>query len=152
MDNREKAQIRILTAICMVLYLLLLFYVCFFSEAYRAEGAADYRYNLVPFREIIRFYSNIDSLGFRAVFDNLLGNVIAFIPFGFFYPIIIKRHSSFWRTFFGALCLSLIIETIQFLTKVGAFDVDDLILNTFGGVLGYLLFKLVNRIRRSHLG
>ena len=152
MDNREKKQIRILTAVFMVLYLVLLAYVCFFSESYRPEGDAGYRYNLIPFREIIRYYSNVEALGLRAVFANLLGNVIAFIPFGFFYPIIIKRHKSFWRTFFGALLLSLCIETIQFVTKVGAFDVDDLILNTFGGIMGYIIFRIVNRIRRKHLG
>ncbi len=153
MDQKKKKEIRILTAIFMILYLLLLFYVCFFSEKYgRAAEGGEYRYNLEPFREIIRYYTNLETLGFGAVFSNLLGNVIAFIPFGFFLPILRRIHKSFFATLFYTFLLSLLIETVQLVTKVGAFDVDDLILNTLGGVVGYILFQIVNRIRRNRLG
>ena len=49
--------------------------------------------------------------------------------------------------FLAAFLLSLTIEITQLLTRVGSFDVDDLILNTAGGIAGYLLFYIMNKIR-----
>ena len=48
--------------------------------------------------------------------------------------------------------LSLVVETIQLITKVGCFDVDDLILNTLGAALGYLAFAVCNYLRRKRYG
>ena len=48
--------------------------------------------------------------------------------------------------------MSLFIESVQLLTRVGSFDVDDLILNTLGGILGYVLFYILNKIRRMFDG
>lgn len=47
---------------------------------------------------------------------------------------------------------SLLVETIQLVSKVGSFDVDDLMLNTLGGILGYVIFSLCNYIRRKVYG
>ncbi len=55
-------------------------------------------------------------------------------------------------TLFYSFGLSLCVETFQILTRVGSFDVDDLLLNTLGGVLGYILFSICNVIRRRHYG
>jgi len=46
--------------------------------------------------------------------------------------------------------LSLLVESIQLVFKVGSFDVDDMLLNTFGGVIGYIVFAICNMIRRWH--
>ena len=46
--------------------------------------------------------------------------------------------------------LSLCVEIIQLFTRVGSFDVDDILLNTIGGVLGYIIFLICNGIRRKH--
>ena len=45
--------------------------------------------------------------------------------------------------------MSLTVECIQLAARVGSFDVDDIILNTLGVILGYLMFRLLNRIRRT---
>ena len=73
-----------------VVYVLLLLYFLFFSEAYGrvAEAEREYRYNLVPFVEIRRFWVYRDQLGLFALFTNILGNVIGFIPYGFILPVI----------------------------------------------------------------
>ncbi len=55
-------------------------------------------------------------------------------------------------TFFYSFGLSMCVEIFQILTKVGSFDVDDLLLNTMGGILGYILFSICNWIRRKHYG
>ena len=83
----------------------------------------------------------------EAVFLNLGGNVIGFIPFGFILPIISRRGRRWYNTFMLAFGLSLGIETTQLIFKVGSFDVDDLLLNTIGGILGYIAYRLVQRFR-----
>ena len=137
-----------------VLYILLLIYFLFFSEEYGriAMEERDYRYNLIPFVEIRRFWVYRKQLGFLAVFTNLFGNVAGFLPFGFMLPVITgKMRSGFLITLAG-FGLSLTVEVIQLITKVGCFDVDDLILNTAGAALGYLLFFICDHLRRKIYG
>ena len=132
-----------------VLYVLLLIYFLFFSEGYVrvAEVQQAYRYNLVPFVEIRRFWIYRKQLGTFAVFSNIFGNVIGFLPFGFILPVIFRRMNSGFLICISGFLLSLTVEVIQLITKVGCFDVDDMILNTLGAVFGYVLFRICNHIR-----
>ena len=91
----------------------------------------------------------ITELGAFATFTNLFGNIVIFLPFGFFMPMA-SKYRSFWATAVNSLALSLLVETFQLLTKVGCFDVDDLVLNTLGGILGYITFMICNTIRRRY--
>lgn len=137
------------TFVFLILYLAVLAYVCFWSEDYgRTEMQNTYHYNLVPFKEIMRFYTYRELVGFKAFLLNLFGNVLAFIPFGIMVPIVSEKNRKFWRVFLMTFLLSLFIECIQLIFKVGSFDVDDLILNTCGGAIGYPLFWIMNTVRR----
>ena len=78
------------------------------------------------------------------------GNVIIFMPFGFFLPMA-SKYRSFFAAVFYSFTLSLCVETFQLLTKVGSFDVDDLLLNTIGGVAGYIIFVICAAVRRRHV-
>ena len=111
----------------------------------------EYHYNLVLFKEIKRFWQYREQVGFFAMFTNLFGNVIIFIPFGFFLPMG-SRQRSFIATAYYSFVLSLCVEVFQLITKVGSFDVDDLLLNTIGGICGYILFAICAAIRRRHAG
>ena len=73
------------------------------------------------------------------------------MPFGFFLPIVSRRGRKWYNNFILGFFLSLCIEVTQLVFKVGSFDVDDLLLNTIGGILGFLCYKLVQefRIRRK---
>ena len=108
-----------------------------------------YRYNLMPFVEIRRFWKYRDQLGNFAVFSNIFGNVIGFLPWGFILPIIFRRMDRAFLIFLSGFLLSLIVEVIQLISKVGCFDVDDLILNSLGAVLGYVFFVICDHIRRK---
>lgn len=137
------------TVVFLIIYLIVLAYVCFWSESYgRTDVQNTYRYNLVPFKEIMRFYTYRELVGFKAFMLNLFGNVLAFIPYGVMVPIISRKNRKFFRVFVMTFLLSLIIECVQLICRVGTFDVDDLILNTLGGIIGYIIFRLMNRIRR----
>lgn len=112
----------------------------------------DYRYNLVPFQEIRRFWIYREKVGFLAAFLNLAGNVIGFLPFGFIVPVMHKKMESFWKVSLLGFMFSLCVETIQLITKVGCFDVDDLILNTLGAMIGCGAFLICNKFRRWKYG
>lgn len=139
--------------IIFVLYLAALCYFLFFAEMFgRTEGGQEYHYNLVLFKEIRRFWENRHILGFYAVFYNIAGNVIAFMPFGFYLPMLFKRIQGFFPVFLFSLLFSLFVETAQLVFKVGCLDVDDLFLNTLGGAAGYLVFCLVRKRRKNREG
>lgn len=109
----------------------------------------EYHYNLELFKEIKRFWNYRDQVGFFAMFTNLFGNVVIFVPFGFFMPMA-SKYRSFFATLFYSFGLSLCVETFQLVTRVGSFDVDDLLLNTIGGVVGYIVFVIAAAIRRKN--
>lgn len=125
----------------------------FFADMWgRAALERSYQYNFIPFKEIIRFIRYRKTLGFMSVFLNLGGNIVGFIPFGMILPIIAKKCRKFYIVTFLGFDLSLMIESIQLIFKVGSFDVDDIILNTLGGFVGYLLFLICNKFRRKYYG
>ena len=133
---------RLLWTVLFIGYFCVLFYFLFFSESMgRTYSERTYHYNLIPFYEIMRFIRYRKVLGMEAVLLNLLGNVLAFLPFGSFLPMFSKRCRKFWYTAFYSLELSLLVELIQLVTKVGSFDVDDIVLNTLGGMLGYFVYR-----------
>ena len=152
--NSAKRRIKHLGAMLFVIYILLLIYFLFFSEEYGRVAAEEriYRYNLIPFVEIRRFWIYREQLGVFAVITNLLGNVIGFIPYGFILPVIARKCRSGFFIILSGFGISLLVETIQLITKVGCFDVDDLMLNTLGAALGYLAFAVCNYLRRKCYG
>ena len=136
--------------VLFVLYLLALLYLMFFSEMeQRGFGAkSDYTYNLTPFLEIKRYIFFSKQIGIRGVLLNLYGNIIGFMPFGFILGVISSRCREHW--YYAVICtylLSYSIEMIQLITRAGSCDVDDIILNTLGGTIGYLVFLYVQHRR-----
>ena len=138
-DSRDR--LRRGGRVLLLIYLACVVYFMFFSEAYgRTDISPDYRYNLVLFREIRRFWQHRDILGTSAMLINIVGNVAMVIPFGFAVPLLFPSARRPERTIILAFLASLLAETCQLILRVGCFDVDDLLLNTVGGAIGYLLF------------
>lgn len=141
---------RLVTGILFLVYFVVLFYFLFFSEEMgRTYSERAYHYNLVPFKEIGRFIKYWRVLGMKAVLLNIVGNVAAFVPFGIFLPIYSARSRKLWRTTYYSFELSLLVELLQLITKVGSFDVDDLLLNTLGGLIGFLIYQLMVCVRKG---
>ena len=159
--EKVKKGIHISLKICFVIYLLLLIYFLFFCEDYgRTVHYRFYQFNLVPFREIIRFLRNRSKLGNFYVLINILGNIIAFMPLGFFTLIIYREQKKiknndrqYLKSFLAVTILGFLlvisIEAIQMFTLVGCFDVDDIILNITGIVLGFTIYVLANEVLRK---
>ena len=97
-------------------------------------------YTIRNYVNIILHYPN--SVYYRHCIINLVGNILLFIPIGFFPPRIFHKTARFFP--FIAVCFGclLLVETLQLLTLTGSFDVDDILLNMTGALLGFALSKL----------
>ena len=146
-ESNHKAVMKLL----FIIYMCVLVYVVFFAEAMGRTPQDGYVYNLTPLKEIKRFMKYIwdnDALG-RAARLNIFGNIIAFIPFGIYLPYTSESKLGFISTFLYTFSLSLTIELVQLITKVGSCDVDDIILNALGGVIGYILWYIYTKLRKK---
>ena len=97
----------------------------------------SFNYNFVPFLYMFSDYKN-----------SLL-NVLLFVPLGFFLPFFWKKFRSFGYTVLFGFCTSLFIELLQIFT-FRATDVNDLITNTLGAALGYLLARVLLKFLPKH--
>lgn len=152
MSQKKIKQYRALGKVLFFVYIIFLVYFLCFAEWYGRTGVSkEYRYNLELFKEIWRFIEYREELGTFAVFANLFGNILIFVPFGFFIAVA-SKYRGFFKTVFFSFSLSLGVELFQLVTRVGSCDVDDLLLNTVGGALGYIFFLICNEIRRNYGG
>ena len=153
-----KRLISNMLTVCFICYMILLIYFLFFSEEYgRDEPYTTYQYNLRLFRELRRYLAYKEQIGSLYFLINVVGNIVAFMPFGFLVPVLYREqrreathNGHYFRSFLFVtvlgFLLSLGVETIQLISKVGCFDVDDLMLNTSGVVLGYLIYYVSKKI------
>lgn len=150
MGRSKKRIIKICFAIYAVLMLWLLF-----GQRMGREPFGTYRemlessINLMPFHTIRNFINAVcrtdDGFMFRFSVINLAGNVVMFIPLGFFVPFISEKFSRFgYCMLFSAICIA-IVEIVQLFTLLGSCDVDDLILNMIGTAIGYGIYFIVKR-------
>lgn len=122
-------------SLLFVVYALLLFELLTSTE-YSASGL-----NLVPFREILRY--DIHS---EAFLYSVIGNIVIFIPFGYFVSSYVKAK-NISPIFVIALITSLTVELVQL--RIGrAFDIDDILLNVVGAIIGFLLYIAITAIKR----
>ncbi len=151
-----KAFSRILFIVYSVVMIWLLF-----GQRFNISLPNDYfseiksNINLIPFRTIYEYAvisnKNSDSELLRHAFINLAGNVIMFIPLGFFLSDIWHNLRSFLKHTLCTAAIILIIETVQLFTLLGSFDIDDLILNVIGSVIGYGIWRIYANIFKKQL-
>ena len=99
---------------------------------------------LKPFRTITLFLKALNKPGysFKSLI-NLGGNVIMFIPLGFFLPRVFPRFQKLWRTILLTTLIITVVELTQLFTLLGVCDIDDLTLNVMGAIIGYIIHKLI---------
>ena len=114
-------------------------------EFWRRIERGGWSINLIPFETIAYNFAEIASGGYlmQVGLLNLLGNTLAFVPLGFLLPLTLNtKRYTFLKGLFYCFLIILFIEIFQLITMVGSFDVDDIILNLCGCIVGYLLYKL----------
>ncbi len=127
-QNQTKQQI------CKTALLLLYTFFMFELTVFSRDVAAAQRINLVPLQSFLNF-THINSAMVQGVC-----NIILFMPFGALLWHCIPKAMKLLQVTAISLCASLAIECIQLVTWRGYFDIDDLIFNVLGGMLGYLFY------------
>lgn len=126
-----------LLMLSFIIYVLCLFQVVTFQDTVSWSSN-----NFIPFREIFRY-----DFGSQLFVKNVLGNMILFLPFGFFVSYYLKSKKAFLPVIL-TLIASCSIETVQMV--IGrVFDIDDIILNLLGGIIGFFLYYLLVKIGRK---
>lgn len=149
--SREPRQPRFRRGIIIVfiIYMAALLYVTLlawnYGSSYGAQGPGSRNYNLHPFESIMNIALYSDN-----VIDPLIilaGNIIMFMPFGFLLGLILySRAKVIWLVPLLAMLLSISIELAQFMFTYRVSNIDDVILNTTGGVLGTWMALFVRRL------
>lgn len=163
-DNNNKAM-KINLWIFFILYLLLFITLTLFDQFWGRNGLTIAKWNkelfdnyinnslnIIPFKTIIEYIKAFDSLlDTRAVMTNLLGNIVACMPFAFFLPLLFKKQNNIKRFTITMIVIVLLIELLQFVTLSGSCDIDDIILNVSGALImyGVLKIKSVNNLIKN---
>ena len=106
--------------------------------------------NFIPFKTIKMYIRYYDLPGLRS-FSNLFGNVLIFIPMGMLMPMVHKASKNVFLMLVQALLFVLGIEVFQLFSAFGAFDVDDIILNCMGVLIGRLIYQILILRKKNSL-
>lgn len=133
-NNQKLVLYKELLGLSFVIYALCLFQVVTFQD--NVTWSTN---NFIPFREMLRY-----NIGSNLFVKNVLGNMLMFLPYGFFISYYLKNKKP-WLTLILTLIASFAIELVQMV--IGrVFDIDDIMLNLLGGYLGYLLYYWLCRL------
>ncbi|MGE6394814.1 VanZ family protein [Chryseobacterium scophthalmum] len=127
-------------------YTIFLLYLMFFGM-----GRLQYEDNIVRIKPIVSTVWFIqETISWLDIIRIVLGNVVMFIPFGFLGWVFpqLKNLKSLIITFVSAI---VIVEALQYFSRLGVFDVDDVLLNTFGVFLGFLIRNFLERRFKSYV-
>ena len=99
----------------------------------------------IPFKTFIEYFNLINDgvLTIWKVIYQITGNLLLFFPMGLLFPLVFTKLNSAKKCLPLIIGIILILETLQLLLKIGSFDMTDVILNTFGAILGYLLYRSI---------
>jgi len=148
MKRSQKIQSFILKA-AFVLYLLVLSYLVFFRYRmvfYNGDFFAMRSLNLIPFKTIWEYL----TFPFNSTIPihNLLGNIVMFIPLGT-YLRLFMADKKWTNSFLWVIVSTVAIESLQFTFAIGSCDIDDVLLNSLGGIIGILLYHGIFRLLKD---
>lgn len=147
-DWKREAQL-LFVYVCIVVVVRFTFFPFFEVDGkiqpliFEAGKILPFRINLVPFVNLLDYPNK------KEILINVIGNSTMFIPLGIVWPCVYKELDRAWKTILAGVGFSLCIELLQLLFYDRVTDVDDLILNSFGFVAGYLLYLLARGITRK---
>lgn len=154
MRKRKKNGAREIVMLLFFLYCVSIFSQTIIPNFYIYEGriifdtaTAYARSNFQPLATIHMYYDELGGPLAQIAFYNLVGNIVLFIPFGFFMPLLWKKLRSWWRMHLIAFAIPLFIEGTQYF--IGrSIDVDDVLLNAIAIITGFVMYKLLQRLRK----
>lgn len=152
MNKRERIKTVFLYGvfICYILFLIKLLILSRVSllDLFNSQRTLNRSINLIPFHSITEYISGSTANLKRFAFSNVVGNIVIFIPLGIYLPLLKKDKRVITNLLF-IFIVSLFVEIIQGLLGIGASDIDDIILNSLGGLVGILGYKFLLFILRD---
>ena len=127
--------------IVFIYYIILLFNMVIFARYSNITS-----YNIIPFASITNLITNGNLY---TIVINLFGNLLIFMPLEYFIIELFKVN-KFKQNLLLSFIIILMIETSQFILKIGVFDVDDIIICTFGMMTFYVIYNSIKNIRRRY--
>lgn len=129
--------------IVFIYYIILLFNMVIFARYSNITS-----YNIIPFASITNLITNGNLY---TIVINLFGNLLIFMPLEYFIIELFKVN-KFKQNLLLSFIIILMIETSQFILKIGVFDIDDIIICTFGMMIFYVIYNSIKNIRRKYEG
>lgn len=144
MNKRERIKTVFLYGV-FICYILLLIKILFLSRISHLEHRSI---NLIPFYSIMEYISGSSANIKAFAFSNVVGNIVIFIPLGTYFSLF-KNDKRVTTNLLFIFIVSLFVEIIQGLLGIGVSDIDDIILNCLGGLIGILGYKFLLFILRD---
>jgi glycopeptide antibiotics resistance protein len=132
-----------------IILLLLVYGLCILYWMFLGFGRShsnlygEISYNVRPFHTIGNYIMNDHHYNFNTWFINIFGNIGIFAPYGFFIPGLFKWFRIYARFISLFVAIIFVLELLQMVLRVGSFDVDDIILNSLGVTLGFVVYKFI---------
>lgn len=146
--HTQTLRARLETALIYIAFALYLAFLLKLLILSRHADPAARAINLIPFGSIIDYLRGGTDTVRRFAFSNVAGNIAAFVPLGACLPFL-RRDKRVLRNLLIVFGASLLVELIQGLFAIGSADIDDLILNTLGGLLGIGGYRLLSLLLRK---
>lgn len=146
MNKRERIETVFLYGVfvCYILFLIKLLFLSRVSllDLFDSQRTLDRSINIIPFYSIKEYIFSNSATIKKFAFSNVVGNIVIFIPLGT-YLSLFKNNKRVITNLLFIFIVSLFIEIIQGLLGIGASDIDDIILNCLGGLVGILGYKFL---------
>jgi len=136
MNNNRLANK--ITSVLLVIYLIVLSWILLLKFGVHFSYMENRLVNLIPFNELIYPTGKVS-------YSEIVLNVLIFIPLGIYFGVLFKRWTFAKKMLFFFL-ISLLFESLQFIFRIGAFDITDIITNTLGGLIGWLIWIGIAKI------
>ena len=155
--NYNKKILKINLIIYFLIYTVTIFSLTLFNEIYGRQGLILIDWDKTLLNNYLKQSFNIEPLytiklftngyirgivSFKDFSVNIIGNFLAFMPYGLFLPLIFKSMKKYYKFLITMIIIVIIIELLQFLTMSGSCDIDDLILNVLGASIIYFIVKI----------
>lgn len=149
LKNKPINKLREVFINLFFIYFLILVNLTIFKYGYLTLDF-DIRFyiNYIPFVETVKMFTNEFSDIHIALY-NVIGNILLFIPLGFCIPLFFNKKNKLSKVILYGFIASLTIEVLQIFTPFNTTDIDDIIFNTFGSILGFIIFNIFYRIFKN---
>lgn len=130
-----------LTSLLLIIYSVVLFWIIVLKLNISFSYKGTQNVNFIPFREPLLHNGRID-------YNEIFLNILIFVPLGLYVSILFRNLLTAGKIF-SFFMVSFFFEILQFILRIGAFDITDIINNTLGGIVGLLLLKAITKVFNS---